>query len=44
MSTLATQPSSRDDGLVARIAISTNMLHEPDGTWFNARALFGLTC
>ena len=30
MSNLATKPSSPDDGLVARLAISTNMLHEPD--------------
>ena len=30
MANLATKPSSRDDVLVARLAISTNMLHEPD--------------
>ena len=30
MANLATKPSSRDDVLVARLSISTNMLHEPD--------------
>ena len=30
MDNLATKPSSRDDGLVARLSISTNMLHKPD--------------
>ena len=30
MANLATKPSSRDGGLVAILAISTNMLHEPD--------------
>ena len=30
MANLATKQSSRDDVLVARLAISTNMLHEPD--------------
>ena len=28
MANLATKPSSRDDGLVYRLAISTNMLHK----------------
>ena len=27
---IATKPSSRDDGFVAKLAISTNMLHKPD--------------
>ena len=27
---IATKPSSSYDGLVARLSISTNMLHEPD--------------
>ena len=31
MANISTKPSSRDDGIVARLAISTNMLHEPDG-------------
>ena len=31
MANLATKPSSCDDGTVARLAISTNMLHKPDG-------------
>ena len=30
MANLSTKPSSRDYCLVARLAISTNMLHEPD--------------
>ena len=30
MDNKATKPSSRDYGLVARLAISTNMLHKPD--------------
>ena len=30
MANLATKPSSRDYGLVDRLAISKNMLHEPD--------------
>ena len=30
MANLATKPSSRDGGLVAILAISTNMLHETD--------------
>ena len=36
MANLATTPSSSDDGLVARLAISTNMLHKPDGPQFDA--------
>ena len=31
MANLATKPSSRDDGLMARLSSSTNMLHELDG-------------
>ena len=31
MTNLATKPLSRDDGLVARLVILSNMLHEPDG-------------
>ena len=30
MAKIATKPSSRDDGLVDRLSISTNMLHKPD--------------
>ena len=30
MDNLATKPLSRDDGLVARLSISTNMIHELD--------------
>ena len=30
MTNLATKPSSRDDGLVARLVILSNMLHKPD--------------
>ena len=36
MANIATKPSSRDDGLVDRLAISTNMTHEPDVPWFDA--------
>ena len=32
----ATKSSSRDDGLVAILAISINMVHDPDGTRFDA--------
>ena len=35
MANLATKPSSRDDGLVARLSISTNMLHKPYVPRFN---------
>ena len=41
---LATKPSSRDYGLVARLAISTNMLHERDVPRFDAQAMLGLIC
>ena len=33
MANLATTPSSRDDGLVARLYIPTNMLHKTDSSW-----------
>ena len=36
MANLATKPSSRDGGLVARLAILTNMLHKPGGSQFEA--------
>ena len=35
MANLATNPSSLDDGLVARLSISTHILHEPDGPRFD---------
>ena len=38
MANLATKPSSRDDGLVDILSISTNMLHEPDGPCFDAES------
>ena len=36
MSNLATKPSSFDYGLVDRLAISTKMLHKPDGPRFDS--------
>ena len=42
MANLATKPSSRDDGLVARLAISTNMLHKPDAPGLDFRVLLVL--
>ena len=36
MDNIATKPSSHDDGLVLRLAISTNMPHKPDGPQCNA--------
>ena len=35
MANISTKPSSRDNGLVDILSISTNMLHKPDGPRFD---------
>ena len=38
MANLSTKPSSRDDGLVAKLAISTNMIHKTYVPLFDVRS------